>query len=283
MPLARFRTAALAALRQSHLGADDGSTWRREALHLRAAVRDAWFHLEARLEARAWALARRFSPRLRWSLYELLASDGSGRLAQLADAAPGALVFSVMHALMADARGREAARAFWTDVIAGRPLRQSLTPLLEDWALLASRMKLDGAARPLEPLAHVSLSERRKRLLHQRTLLRRTRAGLDGRLLWRPAPHAFVPEDIPTTLEAQARWLRTLQRFSSHLSGEPAAPRKVQDAFMGWLSAHAAQPLPYGWTPRALFHGVLTHRAVLPRRLSPERLMEKLDAWEHEA
>ncbi|MEN9796837.1 MAG: PcfJ-like protein [Pseudomonadota bacterium] len=282
MPLARFRIAVMAALRSSWLGTDDGSAWRRDVAQLRQSVAEAWCHLEARLAPRAWALARGFPPRLRWAVYEALAADGTGRLAQLADAVPGALSLALVHAAQSDAQGAEAARAFRDAVVEGQPVRKALDPLLEDWSLLGCRVTLRGEARRLQALAEAPLQERRERILHQRTLLRRVLAGVDGRLVWLPAPVAFVPEDVPATLEAQQRWFRTLKRFPAFYGEGPRVPPRVQDAFVRWLSAHAAQPLPLGWTPDSLSRGVFSREAVLPRRLAPHRLAGKLDAWERE-
>lgn len=110
--------------------------------------------------------------------------------------------------------------------------------------------------------------------------LRRSWLGIDGGSAWRPPPWGFVPEDVPNTLAAQQRWFGTMKGLLVNTWDAPNPKSKAQLAFMRWLSARAAEPLPLGWTPEALLFSVLSRGAVLPRSLPVQRLVDKLDAWE---
>jgi len=193
-------------------------------------VKAARAHLQSLLPRSLAAHVQPFHPEAQWPLCLLLAGDGSGRLAQLARAAPGTLLFALEHARRAGPQGREAAQAFCEAVRAGVTLKRALQPLLEDWATCALRPEGPG-----ELAALVSA---------QRLLLRRLHPGLAPQLAWLPPPLALVPEDIPTLQGTQWRWLEVMKQPGVLRAWDPAHPRAVQAAFCRWVSAHALELCP---------------------------------------
>lgn len=251
-----------------------------------AMLKASALHLQSQLDPRLAALARRFHQGLRFQVYAALAADSTGRLAQLAASAPGALAFALTHAQRSDEQGHAAALAFRDAVLRGVKLDRALGPLLEDWSTFGlrrtpPRRRGRHAARPdvFSAFANAPPQERSKRIDHQRLLLRRAVPAVGGTLLWLPPPLAFAPEDIPSTARAQLRWFKAVKRWSAFTTWRPDAPRELQARFVRWLSAHAVAlaahkaTSPVGLFDRARAEGVLLVRdqpldAVL-RRLAP--------------
>jgi hypothetical protein len=243
-------------------------------------------HLQSQLEPSLATLARRFHQGLRFPVYEALAADSTGRLAQLAASAPGALAFALTHAHRSDESGHAAALAFRGAVLRGEKLDRALGPLLEDWSTFGlrrtpPRRRGRHGARPdvFSAFATAPADERSARLAHQRLLLRRAAHPVGGTLLWLPPPLDFAPEDIPSTARAQLRWFKAVKRWSAFTTWRPDVPRALQRGFVRWLSAHAVGLAAHkgtsaiGLFDRARAAGVLLRRgqpldAVL-RRLNP--------------
>jgi hypothetical protein len=176
-------------------------------------------HALSLLDPALRALVRPFHRAMRWPVYEAVASDSSGRLGQLARAAPGVLSFALTHAADSDAQGLAAAEAFRQDVVRGVPLQRALAPLLEDWALFGARRRRRVRRGRFGPrpdtfaaLAALPGEARAGRVRAQQLLLRRALPQVGGGLLWLPPPLELVPEDIPRTPRAQVRWFKAMKR-----------------------------------------------------------------------
>jgi hypothetical protein len=215
---------------------------------LTAMLQGAAAHLQGQLEPCLASLARRFHQGLRWPVYEALAADSSGRLAQLAASAPGALAFALTHAHRSDEQGHATVVSFRDAVLRGEKLDLALGPLLEDWALFGlrrtpprRRAARRHGVRPdvFSALATAPAPERTARIAQQRLLLRRALPAVGGTLLWLPPPLAFAPEDVPGTARAQLKWFKALKGWSAFTTWWPEVPRDVQERFVRWLSAHA--------------------------------------------
>jgi len=259
-----FVQLATSALDRAWSVAGDESLRASEDQLLLSAVDGARRHALSRLEPGLKALANRFAPSNRWAVYRALAADGTGRLAQLAASAPGALSFALAHVELGDEQMRTPALAFREAALAGTPLNRALGPLLEDWA--AHHHVLLGASR----------DEKARRMADQRLLVRRALACIDAQVLWMPPPLSFAPEDVPGTPAGQGAWFDVAKRSSAFLRWRQGAPDEVQGALCRWVSAHAVELHAADAWVEHLAEAVLHARLRLSRGDSLKRVLSRL-------
>lgn len=191
--------------------------------------------------ARAHAL--RFLPHVRWFAYSQLARDSTGRIAQLTESCPGAMIFAYALREMGGARGRRASKRLLAGVVAGEPLPRLLDRALEAW--LEDALDLEGFAAKRnnphiwEPLRVADEEERTRILGRQRLLIRRATANVPTTLLWIPPPTSFVPEDIPVRPRDCARWFRLVKQGRFHEEGLPSLDADLEANCSAFLSRHA--------------------------------------------
>jgi len=114
----------------------DRATARRWGRRMRDVFRDLAMAATLRCDAAARAIALRFSPCMRWWLYGELVRDSSGRLAQLASACPGALVFAF--ALREQPAFDPACDRMLADARLGIPLPRLLDAAIDRWRTSAA-------------------------------------------------------------------------------------------------------------------------------------------------
>jgi hypothetical protein len=159
----------------------------------------------------------RFPNHMRAWLYQALATDASGRLAQLAKSHPGVLTFAYALGSFGRREGctRSANQAL-RGIIDGRPLKQLLDEAVRAWAKHAGKgvgrsCTPDGYLRNWQCLVECQEKDRQALFQAQRLLIRRAGAGVPSLTLWLPPPPAFAPEDIPQQKLANARWFRVMK------------------------------------------------------------------------
>ncbi|MDY0058623.1 MAG: PcfJ domain-containing protein [Myxococcota bacterium] len=229
-------------------------TLRAEASAIMTRVYDLFRGL-ARLAAELCAptprrIALRFLPHLRFRIYQRLLADPTGWLAQLAETEPGVLIF----ALALVERGGElavAGEALLAGVQAGQRLPRLLDEALLTWSEVGGRFA-DVEEHDLPGFSWVELrtaSPARCAELRalQRLLIRRAGFRVPTTTLLLPPPPVLVPEDIPSTTLANARWFKVVKSLPRHQEIlEPAARRSLRalarlasrqyEAFYAWRS-----------------------------------------------
>jgi hypothetical protein len=218
-PFAEARTWIYRALtpvrpRKGHKADRSLSKAMREA---RAAIHDAACAAVALLDATARKVVLRFPNHMRAWLFQQLTTDPSGRLAQVAQACPGALTFA--YALQAFGRRTGCVRAasrLLQGIIEGRPINFLLEEAVSTWAENAGRRveqdcTPEAYLRNWRCLAECQGNERQSLLRAQRLLIRRAGAGVPSLTLWLPPPPAVAPEDVPKNKLANARWFRVMK------------------------------------------------------------------------
>lgn len=245
---------------------EEGHPFLVERSRARALLSGAVTQLLGGLEPWALRQARRFAPSIRWAVYGALVGDDTRRVAQLSDAAPGALVFALHHARVAGETGRESARAFREAVRAGVPLRRGLGALLESWLASGARGErpvprlgtpsLPGceegpalhppapspfacALHPLDALASRPMADRARVLAGQRWLLQHAPHAVSAGLAWAPPPICWRPDDLPASTLGRRRWFRVMKGSPACTAWLPAMDPGVQAAAVRWLSRHA--------------------------------------------
>ncbi len=213
----------------------------------RARIHEAACSVVAMLDANARKIALRFPCHMRRWLYGQLAADRSGRLAQVAQACPGALTFAYgLRAFAWRPGSHRAGERLLSGVIAGHPLNPLLDEAITTWAASAQRKlanlhTTEGQRRVWRCLAESEGSERELLLRAQRLLIRRAGAGVPSMTLWSPPPPYFAPEDIPERKLDNARWYRVMKCLRPLLAArEPLRPEQAHDLCM-FVSQHALQ------------------------------------------
>jgi hypothetical protein len=212
---------------------------------VRATIREAACSAAALLDQGARKIALRFPAHVRMWLCRQLAADTSGRLAQLAQACPGSLIFAYALAKLGHRAGVGAAGAkLLRDAIDGRGLNDLLDDAVAAWAAGAERLAQNQRApgeRHLiwQRVADARGSARQALLRAQRLLIRRAGAGVPSRTLWLPPPLAFAPEDIPARKLENARWFRVMKCFSPLLVSYEGLPLECGRNICLFLSRHA--------------------------------------------
>lgn len=254
---------------------------------LYAQLRAIAVHLADACEPRMRRLALRFLPHLRFRVYKAVREDPTGRVAQLAESCPGALIFALG---LVERRGTaRAGRTLLAGVAAGRPLDAVLDRALEAWCHAAPRW----AAR--ESLGRGAFShfldgseqDRRRALLAQRLLIRRAGRMVSTTALWLPPPLAFAPEDIPRRPRDNALWYRLLKSSATTLCPHEQHPHRSAGV-CAFVSAHALA-LPQAMCAEldelpCVHVGTLLEFAVAEgrhpgRRTDPHRFVQDVRRW----
>ena len=259
---------------------------------VRATIREAACAAAALLDQDARKIALRFPAHMRMWLCRHLAVDTSGRLAQLAQACPGALIFAFALAKLGHRAGVGAAGAkLLRDAIAGRGLNELLDDALAAWAASAERLAQNQRApgeRHLiwQRVVDARGSERQALLYAQRLLIRRAGAGVPSRTLWLPPPLAFAPEDIPARKLENARWFRVMKCFSALLASHDGLQLEYARNVCLFLSRHALflhAREDLGYSDHSRINSLLDYSRAIndwPRRnSSATRLFEAAETW----
>jgi len=259
---------------------------------VRATIREAACVAAALLDHGARKIALRFPAHMRMWLCRQLAADTSGRLAQLAQVCPGALIFAYALAKLGHRAGVGAAGAkLLRDAIAGRGLNELLDDAVAAWATGAERLAQNQRAPDERHLIWQRVvdargGERRALLRAQRLLIRRAVAGVPSRTLWLPPPLAFAPEDIPTHKLENARWFRVMKCLFPLLVSYEGLPLEYGRNICLFLSRHALllhKREDLGYSDHSRISSLLDYvRAIndWPRRSSSAtRLFEAAETW----
>ena len=259
---------------------------------VRATIREAACAAAALLDQGARKIALRFPAHMRMWLCRHLAADTSGRLAQLAQACPGALIFAYALAKLGHRAGVGAAGAkLLRDAIAGRGLNELLDDALAAWAASAERLAQNQQAPGERHLIWQRVVDARGSECHallyaQRLLIRRAGAGVPSRTLWLPPPLAFAPEDIPAHKLENARWFRVMKCFSALLVSYEGLLLEYGRNICLFLSRyalllHAREDL--GYSDHSRINSLLDYSRAIndwPRRnSSATRLFEAAETW----
>jgi hypothetical protein len=111
---------------------------------LYARLHELAVHAARACDPRARALAMRFAPHLRFRVYERLLRDPTGRIAQLAVACPGTVIFALALVERWGTPGLvEAAERIFDRVIAGHWLDAILDEAIDTWAAMAPDAESD--------------------------------------------------------------------------------------------------------------------------------------------
>jgi hypothetical protein len=259
---------------------------------VRATIREAACAAASLLDRNARKIALRFPAHMRMWLCRQLAADTSGRLAQLARACPGALIFAYALAKLGHRAGVGAAGAkLLRDAVAGRGLNELLDDAVAAWAAGAERLAQNQRApgeRHLiwQRVAAARGGERQALLRAQRLLIRRAGAGVPSRTLWLPPPLAFAPEDIPARKLENARWFRVMKCFPPLLVSHEGLLLEYGRNICLFLSRHALllhKREDLGHSDHSRISSLLDYvRAIndWPRRSSSAtRLFEAAETW----
>ena len=259
---------------------------------VRATIREAACAAAALLDRGARKIVLRFPAHMRMWLCRQLAADTSGRLAQLAQACPGALIFAYALAKLGHRVGVGAAGSkLLRDAIAGRGLNELLDDAVAAWAAGAERLAQNQRApgeRHLiwQRVAGARGGERQALLRAQRLLIRRAGAGVPSRTLWLPPPLAFAPEDIPARKLENARWFRVMKCFPPLLVSHEGLLLEYGRNICLFLSRHALllhKREDLGHSDHSRISSLLDYvRAIndWPRRSSSAtRLFEAAETW----
>lgn len=214
----------------------------------------------ARCHAPSRQVAMRFLPHLRWFVYRSVLQDPTGRLAQLAESAPGVLIFAYALREQLGARGRLAAWRLLRGVKEGRRLDPLLDQALEVWSAHAQDAGVcpdrRGHHRAWARVAGATGQERARIVAAQRLLIRRASRQVATTLLFLPPPLAFAPEDLPTGVRDSARWFKVMKGTVVTLERPETQHQARAMDFCSFLSKNA----------------VLLCRAISPPAQGPLRL-----------
>lgn len=184
-----------------------------------AVARDLALHAVALCNPSARRAALRFASHLRLSLHRWFVNDATGRLLQLVETCPGALIFA--YGLMERPETREGGTALLDGVVAGHRLDRVLDGAIRAWAEGGPR---DAgwhachawAVHGLESPGSASGVAARAA---QRILIRRAGRRVPTTTLWQPPPIRLTPEDIPLAVLANARWFRAIKAAPEFYGG----------------------------------------------------------------
>ena len=251
----------------------------------RSVVEDMAIHAVELCEVEPLLAARRFPVCMRWWLYRLAVLDGTGRIVQLTESAPGALLFAF--ALSESEVHRPLSKRLIEGVVRGRPLNALLGEVLDGWfdaagAFAATREGLGQL--PWLRLAAASPRERERLLADQRLLIRRASPAVPPTLVLLPPPLGFAPEDIPHATRANARWFRVMKGTLATLAVVPDTDPAIQTSLSRFASRNAAHLLPPRSAPtnaplRRLVEYCIAERRLPSRRTSVDRLLAEERGW----
>lgn len=249
----------------------------------------AAIHAAELCEPRLLRIARRFSPCMRPWVYEKLAGDGSGRLAQLAISCPGALVFAF--ALTEQAPTRPIAERILVEAIAGRRLNALLRCAVADWSAMAEKLLSDNDGlleRPWRRIRDSGTSDKRRIEEGQYLLIRRAAPRVAPTYLFTPPPLSFAPEDVPVGTRRNARWFRTMKSSIALVAPSEEQSEVLLRELSGFASRHfdALHTVAGGRMQKRikrLAEYVLATERHTSRKTCPSKLMSECNRWHREA
>lgn len=166
--------------------------------------------------------ALKFSSNTRLGVYYLLLSDKSGRLMQLADAYPGVLIFAVALARQKSI-GKKIAQKLIQDIVFGKKLNQCIDDAIHAKTKVYSLL-LE------EPINNKSP------LVEQRIFIKKAKSRVTPTALLLPPPLKFAPEDIPQTVQENARWYKTMRKSAKLFSDDVPEETQLRIALSACLS-----------------------------------------------
>jgi len=177
-----------------------------------ALVRDTAVHAAARCDPVKRRLALRFAPHVRWWVYQELAHDPRGYIAQAWQGHPGIAIFNYALVELRMRLSDPFAPEYLVDgVRAGAKLRPLIDQAIEAWTSLASDTGPGEDDAPFRRLIEGSTAQRASLRAQQRLLILRAGPQVPTTKLWLPPPLGLVPEDIPSAVRANATWYRAMK------------------------------------------------------------------------
>lgn len=198
-----------------------------------------------------------------------VATDPTGRLAQLAAAHPGVLILTTA---LEQAGNWPAARRVVRQVQAGTRLRTILRDNVH--ACCEARLwKVDGWQAPLVCETECSPERHEARV----RLVQRAGPWVAPLDLIAPLPRHFVETDIPRDPEPNAAWFRMVAQRLPPLT----VPRDVEESVCLFVSRHALElDRNVGWRVVGKLFEYCTLTGRRPsRKTSPSRLLAELTEW----
>ncbi|MCK6575719.1 PcfJ domain-containing protein [Myxococcota bacterium] len=206
-------------------------------------VRDLALHSVAVCNPTARRAALRFAAHVRLSLHQWFVNDATGRLLQLVDTCPGALIFA--YGLMERPDTRDIGAALLNGVVAGHRVDRVLDAAIRGWAEAGAgrdagwHMRAAWAFQGLErPDSPTGLAARAA----QRLLIRRAGLRVPTTTLWQPPPLRLVPEDIPRAVRANAQWFRAIKAAPDFYGGGTVPLAKVDGHLLGVIDFVSRHP-----------------------------------------
>lgn len=236
----------------------------------------------------ARAIAMKFLPHARWYVYRAVVRDRSGRVAQLAQCCPGAVMFAyALHEHGVDAGDGPADQSLLADAVAGRSLRRVLDRAVDAWLFaLETRCALP---RPHDLVwagirgGAVDVAEAARL---QRLLVRRACTRVPTTVLWLPPPAGIAPDDMPRGVRPRASWYRAVKAAAVLGALRELTPGD-QARLASFASVHGATLHERGRRRRSsvtallgqILDAFLPDRAVPCRGSSLERVLAETAAW----
>lgn len=215
-----FRAFAFARKTTRNLTRQDDAAAELNLEQLRFLLATAVRAAVVRCQPAAFAVARRFHPLVRLFVYRAVAGDVTGRIAELARACPGVLVFA---AGLESCRGiaRDASRGLLQDVVSGRPLARLLSDAVQQFLIYEAGQDEQRRARGARAAPTLDVMDGPREALERwvdrlRLLVRRAGPRVSPLDLCVPPPQLFAAEDIPVEVRANARWYAAM-RFAGHV------------------------------------------------------------------
>jgi hypothetical protein len=243
--------------------------------------------------ARVGKIARRFSSHMRPWIAGVIAVDTTGRLAQMVETCPGALIFAFALLFHDRARTGQAGCALLRDAVAGRPLDDLLDAALERWAenarhLVAAWHRGGHVGRCICDRVVEAVGPARKRLLHaQRLLIRRAVAGVKESSIWLPPPVAFEPEDIPSEPSDNRAWFDVVKLHAAATvehTGDVSSQIRGLSAFVSRNALVVKKRTPVYQRSRQ-YRALLNYASATgefpSRTTSASRYLDKVERWHH--
>lgn len=206
---------------------------------IHAIVAEVALHASRILRQDLRAIAMRFLPHMRVPVYNFMANDPSGRVAQLAISMPGSIIFSAGANLVDPT---SFGNAFISSIGRGKDLSGSLSEAIEHWyfdGLIKARQGVGHFAQPMLNRLHIESSSHYCQT--QTTLIERAMSMVSCHALNVPPPLSFEKEDIPVTPRANGKWFRVLKASSFTLFADDNGDYGHRFAFSEYLSKNFKQ------------------------------------------
>jgi hypothetical protein len=231
-------------------------------------------HILSLMHPSARAAAGRFSfeSGLRMFVYESIADDPSGRVAQAACTCPGLLILAAgmrYHSLDG------ACEQVFRNLSRGYALKRVVALAVANWFASLPGRRMEDHAVVLET---------------QRLRVRRAGPLVRLAVLWTPSPERIIPEDIPQDERQNAAWFDLMAAVANAIDS-PRLSSEQRTAFSAFASRHALALVRPGQVPQhgninrpastiaSLVDYVAASGRVPSRNTNPERLVRESCAW----